>query len=107
MNVDQWYYTLAEMRRSPSALAGYTLDSEMYERSKGCNFVYNVGHLLKLPQITIATAAVFLHRFYMRHSLKEYHYYVGCLVCLIARKLELLVYFLLPRLRNRAASSSM
>lgn len=30
---------------------------------------------LRLPQTTVSTACIFLHRFYMRFSLKEFHYY--------------------------------
>lgn len=39
--------------------------------------------------MTISTAAVFLHRFYMRYSLKDYHYYdIGATSLFLATKCE-------------------
>jgi len=37
-------------------------------RWKYCEFLKDVGMRLKVPQLTIATAIVFCHRFYSRHS---------------------------------------
>lgn len=71
----QWLFTEAELQRTPSILEGIPLEKERENRSKGVNFVLQVGIMLKLPQITLATASVFLHRFYMRHSMQNYHYY--------------------------------
>ena len=56
-------------------------EKERENRSKGVNFILQVGIMLKLPQITLATASIFLHRFYMRHSMQNsargpgLHYY--------------------------------
>ncbi len=77
----QWLFTEAELLRTPSVLDGLSPEKERENRSKGVNFILQVGIMLKLPQITLATANVFLHRFYMRHSMVDlpnrpgFHYY--------------------------------
>ena len=85
----QWLFTEAELLRTPSILDGLPPEKERENRSKGVNFILQVGIMLKLPQITLATASVFLHRFYMRHSMQTYHYYSMAATCLfLAYKVE-------------------
>ena len=85
----QWLFTEAELLRTPSILDGLAPEKERENRSKGVNFILQVGIMLKLPQITLATASVFLHRFYMRHSMQTYHYYSMAATCLfLAYKVE-------------------
>lgn len=85
----QWLFTEAELLRTPSILDGLPPEKERENRSKGVNFILQVGIMLKLPQITLATASVFLHRFYMRHSMQNYHYYSMAATCLfLAYKVE-------------------
>jgi len=67
----QWIFTEDEVNNSPSVQDGMSLADERERRSKGVNFIQQVGMMLKMPQITISTAAVFFHRFVMRHSLKS------------------------------------
>ncbi|KAL9637351.1 MAG: hypothetical protein Q9164_002252 [Protoblastenia rupestris] len=77
----QWLFTEEELLRTPSIIDGLPPKKERENRSKGVNFILQVGIMLKLPQITLATASVFLHRFYMRHSMQDvpgrpgHHYY--------------------------------
>lgn len=77
----QWLFTEAELLRTPSILDGLSPEKERENRGKGVNFILQVGIMLKLPQITLATASVYLHRFYMRHSMFDLptrpglHYY--------------------------------
>lgn len=71
----QWLFGSEELKKSPSGQAGYDTERERIERMKGCDFILKVGMQLRLPQPTISTACVFLHRFYMRFTLKEFHYY--------------------------------
>ncbi len=85
----QWLFTEAELLRAPSILDGLAPEKERENRGKGVNFILQVGIMLKLPQITLATASVFLHRFYMRHSMQTYHYYSMAATCLfLAYKVE-------------------
>ena len=77
----QWIFTDIELAHAPSILDGMDAEKERTNRGKGVNFILQVGVMLRLPQTTLATASVFLHRFYMRHSMVEgvgrvgYHYY--------------------------------
>ena len=85
----QGLFTEAELERTPSIVEGLSPEKERENRSKGVNFILQVGIMLKLPQITLATASVFLHRFYMRHSMQTYHYYSMAATCLfLAYKVE-------------------
>lgn len=72
----QWLFTEEELLQTPSVLDGISPEVEREQRSKGCNFITQLGIQLKLPQLTLATASTYLHRFYMQNSLKKYHYYV-------------------------------
>jgi protein BUR2 len=67
----QWYFTDEELTRTPSLLDGMSAETEHVQRSKGVNFIVQVGIMLKLPQLTLTTAAVFLHRFFVRYSMVD------------------------------------
>lgn len=91
----QWLFSDEELLRTPSILDGLPPEKERDNRAKGVNFILQVGIMLKLPQITLATASVFLHRFYMRHSMEDgvdrkgLHYYPIAATCLfLATKVE-------------------
>jgi hypothetical protein len=90
-----WLFTEDELKRAPSILDGLPPEKEREYRSKGVNFILQVGIMLKLPQITLATASVFLHRFYMRHPMQGtpgrsgfHHYEVGATSLFLATKVE-------------------
>ncbi|EPX70452.1 P-TEFB associated cyclin [Schizosaccharomyces octosporus yFS286] len=85
----QWIIKKEDLEYTPSALDGIPLVQEEIQRSKGCNFIINVGLRLKSPQITLATANAYFHRFYLRFSLKDYHYYDIAATCIfLASKVE-------------------
>ncbi|KAI9832872.1 MAG: hypothetical protein M1819_003902 [Sarea resinae] len=91
----QWLFEEEDLRRTPSALDGLSLDKEEENRGKGVNFITQVGVMLKLPQMTLAVASVFLHRFYMRHSMVDLpgrpglHYYtIAATALFLASKVE-------------------
>lgn len=67
----QWFFTDEELTRTPSQLDGMKFETENQSRSKGVNFITQVGMMLRLPQPTLATAAVYMHRFFMRHSMVD------------------------------------
>ena len=79
----QWIFTEEELLQTPSICDGMSVEEERTLRKKGVNFILQVGMMLKLPQTTLSTAAVFLNRFLMRHSLKSspgnraLHHYVS------------------------------
>ncbi len=66
---NQWLFTEEEIHHSPSILDGLSVAEESCRRAKGVNFIIQAGILLKIPQLTLGTAAVFFHRFYMRYSM--------------------------------------
>lgn len=76
----QWLFTDAEIASSPSVLDNIVGQDERCRRAKGVNFIIQAGIILKLPQLTLATASVFFHRFFMRCSMVEakggFHHYV-------------------------------
>ena len=79
----QWLFTEEEIRSSPTIMDGVEPLEERCRRAKGVNFIIQAGIMLKLPQLTLATAAVFFQRFYMRRSMvtekQGIHHYVGSL----------------------------
>ncbi len=90
----QWIFTSAELVRSPSILDGLPVAQELANRQKGVNFITQVGIMLKLPQLTHATASVYLHRFFMRHGMQQpnkaglHHYSVAATALFLATKVE-------------------
>ncbi|KAJ4759955.1 Cyclin family protein [Rhynchospora pubera] len=64
-----WYYSRKDIEEnSPSRLDGIDLKKETYLRKSYCTFLQDLGMRLKVPQVTIATAIVFCHRFFLRQS---------------------------------------
>ncbi|MCJ1229861.1 hypothetical protein MMC12_006531 [Toensbergia leucococca] len=91
----QWLFTEAELSSTPSVLDGLTPEKERENRGKGVNFILQAGIMLKLPQITLATASVYLHRFFMRYSMVDLphraglHYYsIAATSLFLATKVE-------------------
>ena len=93
----QWLFSEQDLLLTPSVVAGLSPAQERENRAKGVNFILQAGIMLKLPQITLATAAVFLHRFFMRYPMVEdrvahrqhHHYYSVAATCLfLATKVE-------------------
>lgn len=69
MGGGRWYYSKREIEEiSPSKSDGIDPKKEAYLRKSYCTFLQDLGMRLKVPQITIATAIMFCHRFYLRQS---------------------------------------
>jgi len=84
-----WYYEKADLKKSPSFEDGIPSETELRYRSEGPKFIQKVGTSLDLNYMTIATASVYFHRFYMKHSFKKFHRYVVATCCLfVAGKVE-------------------
>ena len=101
LSESQWLFEEDDFNYTPSVLAGLPPVKERENRAKGVNFITQVGIMLKLPQITLATASVYLHRFFMRYSMvdekapdgtiirPQMHYYsVGATSLFLATKVE-------------------
>ncbi|GHP11455.1 hypothetical protein PPROV_001018300 [Pycnococcus provasolii] len=81
--------TQDDIRNSPSRQKGVSLERENYERRTYVSFIAEAGQLLGYPQLTLATATVFCHRFYTRRSLSEHDRYLVAMTCLfLAGKVE-------------------
>ncbi|KAK8045169.1 hypothetical protein PG993_005193 [Apiospora rasikravindrae] len=92
MAANQWLFTQDEVDSSPSIAEGMPPAEERLRRAKGVNFIYNVGIMLNLPQLTLYVAGVFFHRFYMRCSMDEkrgiHHYNIAATALFLANKTE-------------------
>ncbi|KAK1057471.1 hypothetical protein LTR74_014149 [Friedmanniomyces endolithicus] len=92
----QWIFTEAELDNSPTIQDGMSIAEERETRAKGINFIASVGVMLKLPQITLATAAIYFQRYLMRGSLKKargdmpklHHYQIAAISLFLATKVE-------------------
>ncbi|KAK1066283.1 hypothetical protein LTR12_007011 [Friedmanniomyces endolithicus] len=92
----QWIFTEAELDNSPTIQDGMSISEERETRAKGINFIASVGVMLKLPQITLATAAIYFQRYLMRGSLKKargdmpklHHYQIAAISLFLATKVE-------------------
>ncbi|KAI7882465.1 cyclin-like protein [Lichtheimia hyalospora FSU 10163] len=76
--------------RFPSVTNGdMSEDEERLRRFQGCTFIEYLGCRLKAPQPTVATAMVFFHRFYTRHSFSIYKPEILAATCMfLAGKVE-------------------
>ncbi|KAF2791491.1 cyclin-like protein [Melanomma pulvis-pyrius CBS 109.77] len=91
----QWIFSEEELLRTPSIMDGMSPEDERMHRRKGVNFILQVGMMLKLPQTTLSTAAVFFNRFVMRNSLKArpgykplHQYQIAATALFLATKVE-------------------
>lgn len=86
MASSSWYFTKEEL---VYGLSPEEIRAEHTARKNTCAYLQDAGMKLKLPQLTIASAVVFFHRFYVRHKLKEYDRYMIAATCLfLAAKVE-------------------
>ncbi|KAL6574372.1 hypothetical protein OROHE_001276 [Orobanche hederae] len=71
----KWYFTKEEIEEhSPSRKDGIDCEYESHLRQLYCSYLQELGMELKVPQVTIATAMIFCHRFYMRQSHAKNHW---------------------------------
>lgn len=92
----QWIFSEAELANTPSIQDGMPLAEEREKRASAINFMIQVGIMLKLPQLTLSTAAVFFHRFMMRASFKKersgipklHHFQAAATALFLATKVE-------------------
>ncbi|KAG6585576.1 Cyclin-T1-3, partial [Cucurbita argyrosperma subsp. sororia] len=65
----KWYFCKQEIEHnSPSRKDGIDFKKESQLRKSYCSFLQELGMKLKVPQVTIASAMMVCHRFYMRQS---------------------------------------
>ncbi|XP_060187300.1 cyclin-T1-3-like [Lycium barbarum] len=89
-STQRWYFTTEEIENhSPSTRDGIDYEKESHLRKLYCSFLQELGIELKVPQVTIATAMMFCHRFYMRQSHAKNHWQIVATVSMfLAGKAE-------------------
>lgn len=66
-----------------------TVEEEASKRKKTCRFIEESCRILKLPRVATATALVFFHRFYAKHSFGKHDRFEVAVACiLLAAKTE-------------------
>nr|XP_028577225.1 cyclin-T1 [Podarcis muralis] len=69
----RWYFSREQLARSPSRRAGLDPDKELSYRQQAANLLQDMGQRLTVSQLTINTAIVYMHRFYMVQSFTQFH----------------------------------
>ncbi|XP_018091174.1 cyclin-T2 isoform X2 [Xenopus laevis] len=69
----RWFFTREQLESSPSRKCGVEADKELSYRQQAANLIQDMGQRLNVSQLTINTAIVYMHRFYMHHSFTKYH----------------------------------
>uniref|UniRef100_H3BDK5 Cyclin-T1 n=1 Tax=Latimeria chalumnae TaxID=7897 RepID=H3BDK5_LATCH len=71
----KWYFTREQIENSPSRRAGQDPDKELSYRQQAANLLQDMGQRLNnnSSQLTINTAIVYMHRFYMIQSFTRFH----------------------------------
>ncbi|XP_035765115.1 cyclin-T1 isoform X1 [Neolamprologus brichardi] len=70
---NKWYFTRQQIDNSPSRRAGLDPDKELSYRQQAANLLQDMGQRLNVSQLTINTAIVYMHRFYMIQSFTRFH----------------------------------
>ncbi|XP_057686059.1 cyclin-T1 isoform X5 [Corythoichthys intestinalis] len=70
---NKWYYSRQEIDNNPSRRAGLDPDKELSYRQQAANLLQDMGQRLNVSQLTINTAIVYMHRFYMVQSFTRFH----------------------------------
>ncbi|XP_074107275.1 uncharacterized protein LOC141532717 [Cotesia typhae] len=70
---EKWYFTKEQLANTPSRKCGIDADKELSYRQQAANFIQDMGQRLVVTQLCINTAIVYMHRFYVFHSLSQFH----------------------------------
>ncbi|XP_029314521.1 cyclin-T2a [Cottoperca gobio] len=69
----KWFFTREQLETTPSRRCGVEPDRELSYRQQAANLIQDMGQRLNVSQLTINTATVYMHRFYMHHSFTKFH----------------------------------
>ncbi|XP_048871911.1 cyclin-T2a isoform X1 [Brienomyrus brachyistius] len=69
----RWFFTREQLETTPSRRCGVEPDRELSYRQQAANLIQDMGQRLNVSQLTINTAIVYMHRFYMYHSFTKFH----------------------------------
>uniref|UniRef100_A0ABI7Y5E7 Cyclin-like domain-containing protein n=1 Tax=Felis catus TaxID=9685 RepID=A0ABI7Y5E7_FELCA len=68
----RWFFTREQLENTPSRRCGMEADKELSYRQQAANLIQDMGQRLNVSQLTINTAIVYMHRFYMHHSFTKF-----------------------------------
>jgi cyclin T len=78
-----------DISQLPSIKEGMSEKEESLKRKKTVRFIEETCRLLKLPRVAVATATVFFHRFYAKHSFQVHdRFEVAVAAIILAAKTE-------------------
>ncbi|XP_055685627.1 cyclin-T isoform X2 [Lutzomyia longipalpis] len=69
----RWYFTAEQLQNSPSRKCGIDADKELVYRQQTAYLIQEMGQLLRVSQLCINTAIVYMHRFYAFHSFTHFN----------------------------------
>ncbi|KAJ8247122.1 hypothetical protein GJAV_G00259000, partial [Gymnothorax javanicus] len=69
----RWFFTREQLENTPSRACGVEPDRELSYRQQAANLIQDMGQRLNVSQLTINTAIVYMHRFYMFNSFTRFH----------------------------------
>ena len=69
----EWLFSQEQLENTPSRRTGVEFDHELWYRQNAANLIQDMGQRLNVSQLTINTAIVYMHRFYMIHSFTKFH----------------------------------
>lgn len=78
----RWLFTKEQIINSPSRKYNIDYEKEIKYRHSVSGFIQDLGQSLKLTQLCINTAIVYMHRFYMFHSMTKFDKYKIGMACL-------------------------
>lgn len=78
----RWIFPPEKIENTPSRLDAMSKEDELAQRQQSALFISDLGGRLKVNQLCINTAIIYMHRFYMIHSLKKFHNYFVATACL-------------------------
>lgn len=88
-NINRWYFIKEQLANMPSIKCGYDANKELYTRQTAAHFIQDMGIRLKVTQLCINTAIVYMHRFYVIHSFTHFPWNSISTACLfLASKVE-------------------
>jgi len=86
---DRFYFTKEQLQNTPSRKNGIDPEKEQSYRQQAATLIQDMGQRLSVSQLTINTAIVYMHRFYMFHSFNKFHRNALAPCCLfLAAKIE-------------------
>ncbi|XP_051478884.1 cyclin-T2 isoform X1 [Apus apus] len=69
----RWFFSREQLENTPSRRCGVEPDKELSYRQQAANLIQDMGQRLNVSQLTINTAIVYMHRFYMHHSFTKFN----------------------------------